>query len=326
MYQAYINDDDEPDEDKKEGNKGKNSMGDEFLFDYPSFIRILNLKYFRSNKFINKFINMFLRECKKLTSLNINYYEEVFTQERLQRSTCLSQLEVLKCHDMVPINLTLLSKYCNDIKILIIDVIRNNNDEICSLIKVQKNLKKLKIKKLFPKIEEALKIQAHSLTHIIFFQRDYIFNSDSLDQLQYCTSLESLEFFEWNVKNNDASTLSKMYFSHLKTLIFDYSSITGPDLINLIKLNGSSLKHLCFYDEIIPDCQLTQLAKVIEQYCSLLSLKLQTNFRYERVFTGISWCKDIVSNLSYFEIDSRLFVINYKYYAPIKPEDIEKVI
>ncbi|CAI2171463.1 8591_t:CDS:1, partial [Funneliformis geosporum] len=211
--------------------------GKELLFDYPSFLKTLNWKYLRFEEDGVQLFSMFIKKNKRISKLKINDLsrgnERLFfiDQEIVQRVTPLSQISSLKINNKNPLYIEIFSNSLKNLNTLIIDCYSSNHNGLSKFIRVQKNLKKLIIKREFPDIKEGIKFQSNSITHIKLAKRKYLWKNNSLINLQYCINLELLEFSNWNLDNEDSQLLLRMNFPNLKSLIFDYSTLDCEDLI-----------------------------------------------------------------------------------------------
>ncbi|GBB98910.1 hypothetical protein RclHR1_03360007 [Rhizophagus clarus] len=289
------------------------------LFDYPSFLKILDWKYLRCEDDGVQLFNMFIRKSTKITTLKINNLnrgiEKYFTrdEEILRCVKSLSHIKTLKINNKIPSYwyLEIFSDIFNDLNSLSVDcyITDDNFLGLSEFIQAQKNLKILIIRNFFPLINEGLKAQSNSIKYIKLANNRFKGDANTLTSLKYCLSLETLEFSFWNLRKNDCQILSKISFPNLKSLIFDHSKINYEDLINIIKINGSNLNYLCLtnlnflwsVETNSIELNLIEISKIIKQFCSKLSIfKLQTYWEHNSI---IYFFHDIIINLDLFILE-----------------------
>jgi hypothetical protein len=281
---------------------------------------------------------MLLKKSKNLSCLtidsynrNIGFYDQfdIILNEEILKNSTLKKIKFLKISDMIPKNLELFSKICNDIETLIIECVnRQNHKEIFNLIEVQCNLKNLIIKNSIPSLDKSLTFHPHSftITRIKFDNREnyYISHYSLSTILQSCTRLENLEFYRWNILEDESrEELSKIHFTNLKSLKIEYSKLPFMLLNGIIEVNGYNLEELCFTYDNYSVFELELLSKTICRSCrQLSSLTLQVYYedeaRKHRDF--IKCLENILQKLMYFKFRENVFQ------SPINIIDILNVL
>ncbi|RGB30442.1 hypothetical protein C1646_817936 [Rhizophagus diaphanus] len=292
---------------------------EELLFDYPSFLKRLDWKYLKYEHDGKQIFQMLLQKSKYLSYLTIDLYNEnigiyenfdIILNEEILNNISLKKIKFLEISDLIPKNLTILSKICDCIETLIIECVRQNQKEISKLLQIQHNLKNLIITNSFPSFDKSLlKFHTLSLTNIKFVNRNENYTIHSLDILQACTRLENLEFYKWNIYPEECQELSKIHFPNLKSLKFEYSVLPFTVLKGIIEVNGSNLEKLWFIYENYEETELESLSITINQSCrQLSSLTLQIcQDRTRKYRNFIVHLGGILQRLKYFTFKEHIF-------------------